>query len=243
MPTLKEPVATILARTPGAAPAALQSAASVRDWVRLVRPRQWVKNSFVLAPLLFAGVNTQPAGVAEALVAFVLFCLVASGVYCWNDVVDRITDRTHPTKRMRPVAAGTISPPAAAALGSALATVAVSAGFLLTPALGAVLLGYLGLNVLYALRLKSMVILDVFAIASFFVLRLLAGCAAIAVTPSVWLLLCGGLLSLYLGFAKRRHELLLLGGESRLHRSVLQQYNAGLLDQISGILLSVTVVA
>lgn len=218
-------------------------AASASDWVRLLRPRQWVKNGFVLAPLLFAGVDAQPARVPEAIAAFVLFCLIASGIYCWNDVLDRVADRAHPTKRNRPVASGAIPVRSAMTVGTGLAAAAIAGGFLLTPVLGAVLLGYLGLNVLYATHLKSMVILDVFTIASFFVLRLLAGCAAIFVVPSVWLLLCGGLLALYLGFAKRRHELTLLGGDSRHHRSVLQLYDTALLDQMSGILLSVTVVS
>lgn len=218
-------------------------AATVQDWARLLRPRQWVKNTFVLAPLLFSGLVAQPASVANAFLAFVLFCLVASGIYCWNDVADRVADRAHPTKRLRPIAAGVISARTATLAGAALVVSGATGGFLLAPALGTVLLAYLGLNLLYTVQLKHVVLLDVFAIAAFFILRLLAGCAAIGVTPSVWLLLCGGLLSLYLGFAKRRHELLLLRDDSRHHRSVLEHYDAALLDQMSGILLAVTVVS
>ncbi|MGH7506662.1 MAG: decaprenyl-phosphate phosphoribosyltransferase, partial [Longimicrobiales bacterium] len=202
-----------------------------------------VKNSFALAPLLFSGLVAQPDSVLSAFVAFVLFCLLASGIYCWNDVADRVADRSHPIKRERPVASGVIPVRTAVIAGALLVTVATGAGWALTPRLGFVLLAYLALNLAYSTHLKSVVILDVFAIAAFFILRLLAGCAAIGVPPSVWLLLCGGLLSLYLGFAKRRHELLLLRDDSRHHRSVLQHYDAALLDQMSVILLAVTVVS
>jgi 4-hydroxybenzoate polyprenyltransferase len=221
----------------------LPRAVSARAWLRLLRPRQWVKNTFVLAPLLFSGRVAQPDAVLHALAAFVLFCLVASGIYAWNDVADAAADRAHPVKRDRPVAAGVIPPRSALLAGAVLVAAGTTGGWLLAPGLGIALSAYLALNLLYTWQLKNMVILDVFAIAAFFVIRLLAGCAAIAVEPSVWLLLCGGLLSLYLGFAKRRHELVLLGEESTNHRSVLGQYDAALLDQMSVILLAVTIVA
>lgn len=214
-----------------------------RAWVRLLRPWQWVKNAFVLAPLVFSGQLADAGAVSDGLLAFVLFCLLASGIYAWNDVADAAQDRAHPIKRHRPVAAGAISAGSAAAGGVLLVGLAVVGGWAVAPGLAAVLFGYLLLNVLYTFQLKSMVILDVFSIAAFFILRLLAGCAALGITPTVWLLLCGGLLALYLGFAKRRHELLLLQEDSRNHRAVLQHYDAALLDQMSTILLAVTVVA
>jgi 4-hydroxybenzoate polyprenyltransferase len=227
----------------GRAPAAVARPGALVAWLRLVRPRQWVKNSFVLAPLLFSGLVTQPAKVGYALAAFALFCVIATGIYCWNDVADRAADRAHPVKRHRPVAAGIIAPRTALTVGITLVAAAIVLGYAITPALGLVFLLYVALNVLYTAWLKEQVLLDVFAIAAFFILRLLAGCAAIGVQPSLWLLLCGGLLSLYLGFAKRRHELVLLGDDSASHRSVLQFYQPALLDQMSVILLSVTVVA
>ena len=213
------------------------------DWWRLLRPGQWIKNTFVVAPLLFSGLVTNTTAIAAALLAFVLFSLLASGIYCWNDVADRVGDRAHPTKRNRPVAAGRVPVRAAIIAGALLVTAALAGGFALDVDLGTVFVLYLGLNVVYSRGLKSLVILDVFAIATFFILRLLAGCAAIGVVPSVWLLLCGGLLSLYIGFAKRRHELALLGEDSATHRAVLEHYDAALLDQMSVILLSVTVVS
>lgn len=213
------------------------------DWLRLLRPRQWVKNGFVLAPLLFSGLLTNTGSIALALLAFLLFCLLASGIYCWNDVADREADRVHPVKRSRPVASGRISVRTAMAVGTTLVAAALAGGFSLDDQLGIVFLLYIGLNIAYSRGLKTVVILDVFAIAAFFILRLLAGCAAIGVVPSVWLLLCGGLFSLYIGFAKRRHELSLLGDGSSTHRAVLEHYDVALLDTMSVILLAVTIVS
>ena len=217
--------------------------ASLRDWLRLIRPQQWIKNAFVLTPLLFSGKFLDLSADLRAGLAFISFCLLASAVYAWNDILDREGDRQHPTKRLRPVAAGRISVPAAAWCGAILAAVGlVGCAFLGQPVL-VVALAYLGLNVLYSFRLKQIVVLDVFCVAGFFVLRLLAGARAVAVVPSIWLLLCGGLLALYLGFAKRRHELVLLGSGSSQHRTVLADYSPAFLDQMSGVLLSVTIVA
>lgn len=217
--------------------------ATVIAWIRLLRTRQWLKNGFVLAPFLFSGRATDPAAVVAVLAAFGLFCAVASGVYVLNDVADRAVDRVHPVKRNRPVASGAISPTAALAGGTLLIVASLLLGFVLDRGVGLVMSAYVLLNVAYTLRFKRVVILDVFSIAAFFVLRLLAGTSAIDVVPSVWLLLCGGLLSLFLGFAKRRHELRLLGDSSGSHRAVLSQYSIAFLDQTSSVLLAVTVVS
>jgi len=218
-------------------------AASVRDWVRLARPRQWVKNTFLLAPLLFSGRALDPHAQLAALGALVAFCLLASAIYIGNDIVDAAADRAHPVKRNRPIAAGRISPLAAAGAASLLLAGALALAWKLGPGLTAVAVSYVVLNVIYSFRLKHVVLLDVFVIASFFILRLLAGATAIGVQPSVWLLLCGGLLALYLGFTKRRHELTLLGDASSAHRAVLSHYTAELLDQIAVVLLSATVIS
>ncbi|MBV6521959.1 MAG: Decaprenyl-phosphate phosphoribosyltransferase [Gemmatimonadaceae bacterium] len=212
-------------------------------WVRLLRPRQWIKNIFILAPLLFSGRALDGGAQLRAAAAFAVFCLLASGVYAFNDVIDRESDRAHPLKRSRPVAAGAIPVSGAMVTALALVCVSVALAFAVAPGVGAIAVAYLAINVLYGLVLKRVVIVDVFAIASFFVLRLLAGAAAVRVQPSVWLLLCGGLLALYLGFAKRRHELVLLGDGSSDHRAVLSQYTTGFLDQLSVVLLAVTIVS
>jgi len=217
--------------------------ASLRDWIRLIRPQQWIKNAFVLTPLLFSGKSLDLTADLRAGLAFISFCFLASAVYAWNDILDREGDRQHPTKRMRPVAAGRIGVSAAAWSGVILAAVGLAGCALLGQPVLVVAVAYLGLNVLYSFRLKHVVVLDVFCVAGFFVLRLLAGARAVAVVPSIWLLLCGGLLALYLGFAKRRHEIVLLGSGSSQHRTVLADYSPAFLDQMSGVLLSVTIVA
>jgi 4-hydroxybenzoate polyprenyltransferase len=212
-------------------------------WVRLLRPKQWIKNAFVLAPLIFSGRAFDWSAQWQALATFVAFCLAASGVYAMNDVVDREQDRAHPIKRARPVAAGLIAVPSALTASLLLIAAGVAVAFAVGVRVGVAVASYFFLNLAYAFVLKRMVILDVFAVASFFVLRLLAGAAAVDVRPSVWLLLCGGLLALYLGFAKRRQELDLLGGNSTNHRAVLSNYSIPFLDQLSLVLLAVTIVA
>src|SRR5678815_1865301 len=131
-----------------------------------------------------------------------------------NGFIDREADQRHPRKASRPIASGLITPASAMVVATALALVGLGTAMLAGTGVAAVLAAYVGLNVLYALWLKNMVIVDVFAIAAFFIMRLVAGSVAVGVQPSIWLLLCGGLLALYLGFAKRRHELVLLGGAS-----------------------------
>ena len=202
-----------------------------------------MKNGFVLSPIVFSGRALIWNYQWRALVAFGAFCAVASAVYLMNDVIDREADRRHPRKASRPVAAGLISPSAALVGASLIGAGGLAAGAIAGPDVAVVLLAYLGLNVLYGTWLKNVVIVDVFSIAAFFILRLVAGAAAVDVQPSIWLLLCGGLLALYLGFAKRRHELVLLGGESKGHRAVLASYSTPFLDQLSVVLLSVTVVS
>ncbi len=212
-------------------------------WIRLLRPSHWTKNFFVLAPLLFSGQARDLRVATSASLAFLAFCLAASSVYAFNDVLDRDADRRHPTKRLRPVAAGTIDTRHAIGMAVVLAVLALGLALREGWVTAAWIAVYLLLNLIYSMGLKRIVLLDVFAIASFFVLRLLTGAAAIAVHPSVWLLLCGGLLALYLGFAKRRHELSVLGDSSASHRSVLAHYSAPFLDQISSVLLAVTIVS
>jgi 4-hydroxybenzoate polyprenyltransferase len=213
------------------------------DWLRLLRPAQWIKNLFVLGPLLFSGRAFDSIALAHALQAFAAFCIVSSGVYAINDVLDREADRIHPAKRMRPVAAGRISTRNALFAGLTLILLGLAVGSLVNRSAALFVALYVALNGLYMWRLKQIVLMDVFAIASFFVVRLLTGAAAVEVDPSVWLLLCGGLLALYLGFTKRRHELVLLGDDSAGHRGVLSQYTPAFLDQMSMVLLSVTVVS
>jgi 4-hydroxybenzoate polyprenyltransferase len=216
---------------------------SLRDWVTLFRPRQWVKNTFVLAPVVFGGRAMDPEATTLALGAALLFSLLSSGVYAMNDAYDAEWDRAHPRKSLRPIAAGRIAQRTGAWVGLGLAAAAVLGAWWIDLRFGVIGLTYLLVNVAYTLKLRSIVILDVFTVASFFVMRLLAGSVVVQVVPSIWLLLCGGLLALYLGFAKRRNELVTLGDDSSHHRAVLIKYDPQFLDQISSVLLSVTVVS
>lgn len=219
------------------------AAASIRTWIAALRPLQWIKNGFVLTPLLFSGRALEWAAQQRALLAFAAFSLLASGVYLLNDVADRHSDRLHPVKQMRPVASGAISPAQALTASALLVAVGLGLGLALGWRVATALVVYFILNVAYSLVLKTIVIIDVFVVASFFIIRLAVGAAAIDVEPSIWLLLCGGLLALYLGFAKRRHELVVLGDGSPGHRVVLAKYNMPFLDQLSAVLLAVTVVS
>src|SRR5262245_8412683 len=180
--------------------------------VLALRPRQWAKNVFVFAALVFAGRLTDTESLARVGLAFVIFCLLSSAVYLINDVRDREADRLHPTKRHRPIAAGEISPQLAVAVAVVLAIGSLSAAFTLERGFGQVAAGYFVLNLAYSFGLKRVVILDVMIVATGFLLRALAGALVIDVAISRWLVMCTGLLALFLGFVKRRQEVAALEG-------------------------------
>jgi 4-hydroxybenzoate polyprenyltransferase len=197
-----------------------------------MRPRQWVKNSFVFTGLLFANAWRDPQLRWKVLIIAVAFSLIASGVYIINDLLDRESDLNHPLKKNRPLSSGAVSPAAAFSLLMVLVTGALVLGFLVSFKVLALLSIYLLLNIAYSLRLKHVVILDVFIIASGFMLRILAGTVGAGIAPSQWLLLCGLMMALFLGFAKRRAELYALTGDGPTHRKVLSHYQPVLLDHM-----------
>jgi 4-hydroxybenzoate polyprenyltransferase len=218
--------------------------------IRLMRPHQWVKNGFVFVGLLFGHAWRDPDAVALALSAFLAFCLLSSAVYVVNDLVDREQDRRHPEKRHRPLASGAVGVPAALALAALCLAggLGLAFGLFAGPGLPAsqapwLFVAYLLLNAGYSAGLKHVVVLDVFLIAAGFMLRLLAGTLGIGIWPSHWLLLCGLMLTLFLGFAKRRAELNALLDESGRHRRVLDQYTAPMLDQFITVAAGATVIA
>ena len=193
----------------------------MRAWWRLLRPAHWVKNLFVLAPLLFARHLFEPVLILDALAAFAAFCLWSSSVYSLNDVLDAKRDRAHPLKRLRPIAAGEIRPQAALVLALFLASLATAGAWLLNPYFASIGLAYLGNNILYSLWLKRVAFLDVVLIASGFVLRVVGGALAIHVLISPWVVVCTFFLACLLGFGKRRHELeTLLRGENATRPSL-----------------------
>ena len=211
----------------------------LRDLVWLCRPGHWIKNVFVLAPLLFSESLSDLGKLWGALVAFGCFCLLSSAVYGFNDLVDREADRTHPRKCDRPIAAGRIATRAASSVIILLLGISALAGALLLPGHFMVFFAlYLGNSLLYCLWLKHHAIVDVIVIAIGFVLRLLGGCAAITVPASSWLVVCGFSLAMVLGFGKRRTEIVSLGSESHYRQSLLG-YTASRLDNLLVISIAV----
>lgn len=210
--------------------------------LRSFRPQQWTKNLFVLAPLVFAQRLTDGAALRDAALAFAAFCAAASAVYLINDLRDRDEDRRHPLKSRRPIAAGIVGATPAVLAAAALALASLAIGARLGPPFLPWLSVYLALNLAYTLALKSMVILDVMTIALGFVVRVLAGAAAIEVEVSNWLLLCTTFLALFLAFSKRRHELILLQAGATSQRRVLNSYSAAFLDQMINVVTASAVV-
>jgi len=197
-------------------------------WLRLLRPAQWVKNAFVLAPLLLTPKSLTLANAAHVGAGALCFCAVASAVYIVNDATDREADRLHPLKRRRPLAANQLSVAAALALAALLALAGLGAGAWLSPPFAMVLGGYLALSGAYSLGLKNIAILDVMIIAIGFVLRVEAGGILADIKLSVWLKLCSGLLALFLAIAKRRDDVIRKLGHD--HRASLGGYNRRFLD-------------
>lgn len=177
------------------------------DLLRLLRPRQWVKNAFVLVGLIFGHAWGDPVQAMKVAWLFAGFCLLSSGGYALNDVFDRKADRAHPSKHARPVASGRIAPGLAVAIAAVLALTGLAIAYRISPAALLVFAAYAVLNVCYSAGLKHVAVLDVFLISAGFMLRILAGTLAIGIQPSHWLLLCGLLVTLFLGFAKRRAEM------------------------------------
>ena len=215
----------------------------IRPLVQSLRPAQWAKNLFVLAPLVFGDLLLVQSAVLRAFLALAAFCCASSAVYLINDLRDREEDRRHPLKRFRPLAAGTLSVAAAVAALLALAAAALLLAVYLGLPFLLVLGAYLLLNVLYTLWFKHMVILDVMSISLGFVLRVEAGAVATGVEVSRWLLLCTTFLALFLAFSKRRHEITLLAEDAAGQRPVLDHYSPAFLDQMINVVTASSVVA
>ena len=203
----------------------------LRAYLELARPLHWVKNAFVLAGVIFGHAWDDPDTLAAALLATVAFCLASSATYAFNDCLDAGQDRDHPDKRDRPIARGAVSAHEGYAISAILALVSLGIAAYAGPVAAAIVAVYLVLNLGYTLGLKRVPVVDVFVIASGFMLRLLAGTSGIGVEPSQWLLACGFLLTLFLGFAKRRAELARLAEVAAQHRAVLDAYTTGFLDK------------
>ena len=223
----------------------------MRALSRSARPRQWTKNLAVFLPLFFSvneawtldDPDTALLFAARAIGAAIIFCLVSGAVYLFNDLADIERDRAHPRKRHRPIASGALSPRLALAVAVVLVLVGLSSAFALSLTFGIVISIYILIQALYSARLKNIALLDVFSVASGFVLRVLAGAVVIGVPMSPWLYICAGLGSLFIALAKRRSELSRAGDAAGEQRGILHTYTIGMLDQMIGIVATSAVVS
>ncbi|MBU0611394.1 MAG: decaprenyl-phosphate phosphoribosyltransferase [Armatimonadetes bacterium] len=214
------------------------------DLIQALRPRQWTKNLLVFAGLLFAQKATDPTAVIEAVEAFLVFCVLAGSMYLINDSLDVVQDRLDPIKCKRPLAAGRITIPVAVTTAIILTILGLAGAYLASGTLLLkVCLAYVGITLLYSGFLKHIVIIDVFAVASGFVLRAVAGAAAVHAVISPWLIICTLLLALFLALAKRRGELMTHGEEARHHRAILAEYTPELLDQMISVMTASTLMS
>ena len=239
-------------------PAGVQAAAAesgiaplARNLLVSMRPKQWTKNALVFMALLFSlgqtwhleDVSTWLPLLGKTAATFALFCLVCGADYLVNDVRDRESDLLHPKKRLRPIAAGTLSTRTAVGAAVVFTAIGLAGSFALETRVGLVVLGYVGMMLAYSYRLKHVVLLDLMIIAGGFVLRALAGAFVIDVPVSPWLYVVTALGALFLAINKRRAELVLLKDDANQHRPILDEYTTDLLDQMASIVTASTLVA
>jgi 4-hydroxybenzoate polyprenyltransferase len=212
--------------------------------VRTLRPHQWVKSAFVFLGLVFSHRWNEPELCARVAAAAAAFAAISSCMYVLNDLADVERDRLHPDKRRRTLAAGDVTPAAARTIGVVALVAGLALGRWVSTEVLVILVLYVALNIAYTLKLKSVVIVDVFSISAGFMLRILAGTVGVGIAPSEWLLQCGLMLTLFLGFAKRRAELDALSADAgSAHREVLRLYSPTLLDKLIGITAAAVVMS
>ncbi|MBK8294227.1 MAG: decaprenyl-phosphate phosphoribosyltransferase [Solirubrobacterales bacterium] len=216
----------------------------LRAALKTARPHEWVKNTLVFAGLLFSGQVDDPWAIGQALITFAAFCAISSAGYFINDLNDVELDRQHPKKRFRPIAAGQLSIPTAWAVASGLAVGAIAVAFFAVNwKVGLFVTGYGAIQVAYSFGLKQIVIIDVMTLATLFILRVMAGAEAVDTVASEWLILCTGMLALFLGFTKRRQEAVSELHEGTSSRPVLEHYSLPFLDQMVAMVTTGTVIS
>jgi 4-hydroxybenzoate polyprenyltransferase len=230
-------------RSPEMSPPPAAQSSSLSEVWRLLRPTQWSKNTVLFAALIFAKHLFDPRDLLLVSLGFVCFCAMASGAYVMNDLRDCERDRRHPLKAQRPLPSGRVRRGTAMVLMVVLMATGLTGSFVLSGGFGGLAALYLVLQVGYTFWLKEIVILDVMAIAAGFVIRAGAGGVLIDVPVSPWLIICTFLLMMFLGFSKRRHELILLEGRAIDHRASLKEYSPYFLDQMIAVVTASTVVA
>lgn len=214
-----------------------------KGFIKLGRPKQWIKNLFIFAAIAFSKNIFNISYLTQTLYAFACFCLISSSVYILNDLVDVEKDRQHPKKKLRPIAAGIVSKTEAILMLIFVVPLVLVAAFIIDRVFLAIIAVYFINNIFYSLKVKHLVILDVMSIAAGFLLRVIGGAVVIRVEVSPWLLLCTLLLSLFLGFGKRRNELLVLEGNADKHRKILDEYSLEFIDNMLSIVTATTVMA
>jgi len=215
----------------------------IKNIIRAMRPHQWTKNFFIYAALIFSQNIFNLPLLLKTTIAFSAFCLISSALYIFNDLKDLEEDKLHPLKSKRPIASGKIKKSTAILVIIVLSLLGFSAAFALNKNYFIITLVYFLLQVSYSIKLKHIVILDVFVVALGFLIRVVAGGLAIEVSLSSWLLICTILLALFLALSKRRHELVLLEDEASEHRPILEEYSPYLLDQMIAVVTASTVIA
>jgi len=216
----------------------------LRAAIKTGRPKEWIKNVFVFAGLLFSGKFDQSHEVLLSVLTFFSFCLISSAGYFVNDLIDVELDRKHPKKRFRPLAAGELSVGTAKLIAPALAVVAIALAFATVNwEVGLMVVGYGVAQMAYSLGLKQIVIIDVMTLAGLFILRVAAGASAVDAHASEWLILCTGMLAAFLGFTKRRQEAVSELHEGTATRPVLEHYSLPFLDQMVSLVTTGTVIS
>ena len=216
---------------------------TAKQLLRTMRPKQWIKNLLLYVGVVFDRHLLEWRPLLYATLGFIIFCLISSAVYFLNDLVDIEKDRQHPKKRNRPLASGKLKKEYAIVTMVLLVLLSVPSAFVLRPSFGGIVLLYFLIQVAYSFYLKNVVIIDVFTLASGFVLRAVAGALVIQVDVSPWLLVCTMLGALFIGLAKRRHELVLLAEGAAEHRQILQEYSSELVQEMISVVTSAVVVS
>lgn len=214
-----------------------------KAYIKLLRPKQWIKNLFLFAAVVFSDNLFSLPFLIKSFLGFMCFCAISSCVYILNDIIDVEKDRHHPKKRLRPIASGIISKSEALLLLCISAPIILFLSLLLNIGFGVIVLAYFLINILYTFKVKHIVILDIMFIAAGFILRVSGGAVIIGVEVSPWILMCTLLLALFLGFSKRRNELVLMGDNPEKHRKILEEYSIEFLDNMLAIVTSSTVMA
>ncbi len=207
----------------------------LKDLIISMRPKQWYKNLILFVGIVFSRNLFDFSMWFSVISAFIIFCMLSGGDYMINDILDMERDKKHPTKRKRPIASGSLKKSHAILFASLLIILALSGSYLINSLFFIVSIMFFFLHNAYTLFLKHIILVDVLTISTNFVIRAIAGCLAISVLISPWLIICAFLLALFLALGKRRHELVLLGEEAKGHRKILEEYSTEMLDQMIGI--------